>query len=117
MLAGMAGAKDVEFVTGADDVRLRHLYQHAWATVTLPPSVERSDQSALEPDGPRVDGLRYSGGCVRRGFAAGVRRDRGDRAHVSSGDMLSVALGSICTDRGSTVLMGLQGGEVESPSR
>ncbi len=116
MLAGMAGAKDVEFVTGADDVRLRHLYQHAWATVTPPPSVERSDQSALlsltalESMACATPVVAYDGGSLPEFVENGVTG-----LIVSSGDMLSDALGSICTDRGSTVLMGLTGRErVES---
>jgi glycosyltransferase involved in cell wall biosynthesis len=112
LLVELAQGKAVEFVIDADDVRLRHLYQHAWATIL--PSVYR-DRFGTTYEQPELMGLTAleSMSCATPVVVSDVGAlpefvEHGVTGLIASSDeALREAMISMCTERGTSITMGL----------
>ncbi len=112
LLQRLAKGKDVEFVTDADDVQLRSLYRHAWATVL--PSVYR-DYYGTTYQQPELMGLTVleSMACGTPVIVSDVGAlpefvDHGVTGLVTSSlDTLEEAIVTLYSRRGTSLLMGL----------
>ena len=112
LLIELAQDKTVEFVVDADDARLRHLYQHAWATILA--SVYR-DRYGTTYEQPELMGLTAleSMSCGTPVIVSDVGAlpefvEHGVTGLIATSDVaLREAMISMCTERGTAITMGL----------